>query len=1072
MSKSLSSPSDRAPLGLVDQACELAADLLKSAIAARTAEEKTEARKMTRLLADPNSKELTFHLADEVFRPPTHRLQAQTFRRLVSTYGAPDYLTGTQRFLMKTGAFVSHLFPWIVMPAVTAQIRQDSQRVILPREDKKLGLYFQSRDRVNVNLLGEAILGEKEAENRLQQNIVLLQKPDCTYLSVKISSIFSQINLLDEEGTLSTICDRLRILYRAAISASPDKPKFINLDMEEYRDLNLTYQSFRKTLSEPEFENLEAGIVLQAYLPDSYEVLKELTDWAKTRPASIKVRIVKGANLAMEKVEASHHDWSQAPYTEKVDVDANYKRMLHFACLPENAEKVRVGVASHNLFDIAYALLLRSHHEVEDRIELEMLEGMANDQARVISKMHSPVLFYAPIVRQGDFHSAIAYLVRRLDENTSEENFLAHVFSMTPGDAAWQEQEKRFRDACTKMETVFSGARRQQDRNTLVQLSSEFRNSPETDWILPANRNWLNTSIENYSEPDVPGLASLDQVEQALNIAASAPPLANPVKTLRKVAIELEAARGRLIATMRLDASKRPFESDVEVSEAVDFANYYAESISTPGFTDGTEATPIGTIVITPPWNFPCAIPCGGILAALAAGNSVIIKPAPETILTAWEMVQCLWAAGISKDLLQFLPCPNNEIGKALVSSEKVAAVILTGGSETADLFQSWNPQLNLLAETSGKNALIITAAADPDLAIKDLVKSAFGHAGQKCSAASLALIQQEVYDSPSFLTTLKDAAKSLPVGPATDPAAIVTPLIREAGPDLHRGLTQLDHGESWLLEPKQISETLWTPGIRIGVRTGSWIHKTELFGPVLSIIRVTDLKEAIAIQNSSDFGLTGGLHSLDPDEISLWREQVEVGNAYINRPITGAIVRRQPFGGWKRSSVGPGAKAGGPNYVNQFFNWTETDLPNKSAKLSHTVTILLGKLTSQLPQYSARLTAAAKSYAYWWKTEFSQHHDPSQLLGETNEFRYRPAACVIPDPNFSPEDLALIKLAAATVGTTLTEQSNHPLAKKLTKKPFANGRIELLSYLNEQSITETTHRHGRISKKSGLHSP
>ncbi len=1063
MSDTSSSALQNEAPDLVDQACKLAADLLKSAISARTAEEKAEAKKMTRLLADTNGKELTFHLADEVFRPPTHRLQAQTFRRLVSTYGAPDYLTGTQRFLMKTGALASHAFPWIVMPAVTAQIRKDSQRVILPREDEKLGAYFQSRERVNVNLLGEAILGETEAEKRLQQNIVLLEKPNCTYLSVKISSIFSQINLLDQEGTLSTICDRLRRLYRAAISASPDKPKFINLDMEEYRDLDLTYHAFRQTLSEPEFENLEAGIVLQAYLPDSYEVLKELTTWAKTRPASIKVRIVKGANLAMEKVEASHHDWPQAPYTEKVDVDANYKRMLHFACQPENAEKVRVGVASHNLFDIAYALLLRSHYKVEDRVELEMLEGMANDQARVISEAHSPVLFYAPIVRQDDFHSAIAYLVRRLDENTSEENFLAHVFSMTPGDKAWQEQEKRFRDAYAKMDTVFSGARRQQDRHQPVHAPSQFENSPETDWTLPANRQWLSESIQNYSEPEVPGLATLEQVETALETAQAAQPLGDPATTLRKVALELEAARGRLIATMRLDAAKRPFESDVEVSEAVDFANYYADSITAPGFSDGTDATPIGTVVITPPWNFPCAIPCGGILAALVAGNPVIIKPAPETILTAWEMVQCLWSAGVPRDLLQFLPCPDNEVGQALVSSEKVAAVILTGGSETADLFQSWNPQLNLFAETSGKNALIITAASDPDLAIKDLVKSAFGHAGQKCSAASLALIQAEVYDSPSFLSALKDAAESLPVGPATDPAAIVTPLIREAGPDLHRGLTQLDEGESWLLEPKQLSETLWTPGIRIGVKAGSWIHKTELFGPVLSIIRVADLDEAIAVQNSSDFGLTGGLHSLDPDEISLWREKVEVGNAYINRPITGAIVRRQPFGGWKRSSVGPGAKAGGPNYVSQFSHWTEAKLPNSSAKLSPTVTTLLSKLIAQLPDHKERLTAAAKSYAYWWQEEFSQSHDPSQLLGETNEFRYRPAAHVITDANFSPEDEALASLAAATVGTELVKHSDSPLAKTLKGKPFANGRLELLRYLHEQSITETTHRHGRV---------
>ena len=1035
--------------GIEDEACTLAAELLTAARAARTPIEKSEAQKMTRLLGDPSGKELTFHLADEVFRPPTPEAQARVFRQLIEQHGIPAYLKFHQRILMRLGSLASRFFPGLVMPAVTAQIRRDSQRVILSREDEKLGPYFQSRNKVNLNLLGEAILGEEEAERRLQENLILLAKPECTYLSVKISAIFSQINLLDEEGTIAAIQERLRKLYRTG--------KFINLDMEEYRDLHLTYEAFRRTLDEEEFAELEAGIVLQAYLPDSYRYLKDLTEWAKSRKAPIKVRIVKGANLAMEKVEASLHDWPQAPYSDKTDVDANFKRMLLHACRPENAKAVRVGVASHNLFDIAFALLLRKRQGIEEFVELEMLEGMSNDQARIIAEKNAPVLFYSPIVREKDFHSAIAYLVRRLDENTSPENFLPHVFSMTPGDARWQDQEQRFREACQRIGAISAEPNRQQNRSLPAPSSgSAFRNSPDTDWTLPANRRWLAGEIQQFqtdTPPPVPELAKVLETAASSSWAETSP--AERAFLLYRVADQLETARGRLIAVMRQEACKRPFEADVEVSEAVDFANYYGKQISNEGFLDGTRPTPLGPIVITPPWNFPCAIPCGGILAALAAGNPVIIKPAPETILTAWEMVKCLWQAGIPEDALQFFACPDNEIGKGLITASEVRGVILTGASETADLFKSWCPDLPLFAETSGKNALIVTATADTDLAIKDLVHSAFGHAGQKCSAASLALVESSLYDSPRFLDQFRDAAASLPVGPADDPAAFVTPLIREPSPQLLRGLTQLDEGESWLLEPRQLGPTLWSPGIRLGVKPNSWIHRTELFGPVLAIIRIDDLEEGLRIQNSSDFGLTGGIHSLDPQEIAFWRENVEVGNAYINRAITGAIVQRQPFGGWKRSSVGPGAKAGGPNYLTQFSTWAEENLPRHQCELSPEVTRIL----ENLPQ-DPRLLAAARSYAYWWKHEFSREHEFEPLLGQSNHFRYLPTPeliCENPPP--------LMQIAAATVGSKIVPQSTQPLAKELTHSPLANGRLELLHYLHEQAISETTHRHGRVSR-------
>ena len=294
----------------------------------------------------------------------------------------------------------------------------------------------------------------------------------------------------------------------------------------------------------------------------------------------------------------------------------------------------------------------------------------------------------------------------------------------------------------------------------------------------------------------------------------------------------------------------------------------------------------LGVVVVAPPWNFPYAIPAGGVLAALMAGNTVLLKPSSETKAIAWRLARQLWEAGIPRDVLRFFPRDQSASGRALITDPRVAAVVLTGACQTARMFLDWRPSLRLFAETSGKNSIIISAQSDRDLAVKDLVKSAFGHSGQKCSAASLAILEAEVYDDPAFRAQLLDAAASLPVGAATNPASVVTPLIHPPGEDLRRALTTLDPGEQWLLRPGQIGDDpcLWSPGVKLGVRPGSWFHRTECFGPVLGLIRAENLDHAIAIQNDSDFGLTAG--------IALARRR---GNRPLARARRGGQPLRQP---------------------------------------------------------------------------------------------------------------------------------------------------------------------------------
>jgi RHH-type proline utilization regulon transcriptional repressor/proline dehydrogenase/delta 1-pyrroline-5-carboxylate dehydrogenase len=440
---------------------------------------------------------------------------------------------------------------------------------------------------------------------------------------VKISAISSQLNLLAWDDTLTALKERLRRLYRLALKGG----KLVNLDMEEYRDLALTLAAFRETLDEPEFANARAGVVLQAYLPDSWEAQQELTEWAQRRVerggAPPKLRLVKGANLAMETVEAEMHGWNPAPYGSKAETDANFKRMLEFACQPENAAAFRLGVGSHNLLDVALALVLREQNGVTEFVEIEMLEGMADHQGRAVADAAGGLLVYAPIVRKDDFGSALAYLIRRLDENTTPENFLHDLFELTPGERKLGASGGAIPQGVVDRSTVRSSSRR---TSLPAQAEGGFHNEADTDWTQLRNRSALEKVVESWKSPVVPPVEELSPV---LKRARSAQPkweeLGNErrAELLRQCGDEISSRRMEFIAVLRTEGRKAIPDADTEISELIDFARYYAQTgIPHPG----VDARALGVVVIAPPWNFPLAIPGSGVLAALMAGNTVILK--------------------------------------------------------------------------------------------------------------------------------------------------------------------------------------------------------------------------------------------------------------------------------------------------------------------------------------------------------------------------------------------------------------------------------------------------------------
>ena len=1151
-------------------AIEIARRLLVRSRELQTHQERRQQAELDRMISHPRDKATLIEMTDQAFRAHSPARVADQLTHILDLQGVPRFFTPIEKTMLRGFQSFGSYLPGVAVPLVKEKMRQETANVILPAEEDMLREHLAARQstglRMNVNFLGEALLGEDEAERRLQHYLHALQMPEIACISVKLSTIYSQVSTIARHATVRAVCDRLELLYRAAAretftdSDGVTTSKFVYLDMEEYRDLYLTADVFQKTLERPGMDSVRAGIALQAYVPDSYDVLCELLAWSAERvergALPVTVRLVKGANMEMERVEASVGGWEQTPYGQKIETDANFKRMLRELIAAAAKGHVEIGVASHNLFDISLALLWGKRSEALDRMQFEMLEGMANHQRRALFESAPRMLLYAPACRREDFLNAIGYLIRRLDENTGPDNFLRHTFQLTEDSETWRDLSHDFSESLARIDSVSSQPRRTQDRRQppvqppAAASWQEFVNEPDTDWSLPHHSQWAQSIVDRWQsrcddkaetiplwvagdsreggqresyDPSRPGVVSCrfiqadeQGVSTAIECAAADPDGWRPMsweqryELFRRSAQIMRERRADLIGAMMLDGGKLITEADPELSEAIDFTEFYPLTVKPLLDCPGVHVSPRGSVAVISPWNFPLAIPCGGIVAALAAGNTVILKPASDTVLPAYEMVRCFWDAGVPKTALQFIPCSGGGAGQRLVSDPRIDAVVLTGGTETAQTMLGLRPGLHLIAETGGKNATIVTALSDRDLAIKHILHSAFGHTGQKCSATSLLLLQQELYEDESFRESLADAARSLRVGPVWDLNSKVGPLIRTPSGVLEQGLKELETDEEWLVMPRPTSENsqLYSPGIKWNVRPGSFTHRTELFGPVLGVMRFGRLEEAIGIVNETGYGLTSGLESLDDREQELWKDNIRAGNLYINRPTTGAIVLRQPFGGLGSSGYGPGAKAGGPHYVAPLMR-IESE------------TLDVAKFAQDARQLS--------------ETVLQQPHDHFDLIGQSNERRYVPvghlcirltgaeskvaievsvhaaaaAGCHVTYSMAKQDDAVVELLEAAfdrlssdgsstwrpewieeseealataiadqridrlrvfgspqTLGGTILDAARNAFLTILAEPVVQDAELELLRYLNEQSVSHDYHRYGNLGRQ------
>ena len=1064
-------------------------------------DEKIRAEEFARIVHDPHGRAVFMAITDQVFRLSKDSAILKKFIQIISQHGVPSFFGTLDQLALGVLKYIGPLVPKFLSPPVVWSIlkvmRHKTENVILPSEHEKLNRYFENckkeNIKININHLGDMVLGRNEEKKQLTYYLKELQNPNVSCISVKISTLYSQVDNTAPEHTVSKVFERLNQLIHVAKNEEQKTGiyKLVYLDMEEYKDLTLTVDVFKRFLQTSDLNHFPLGIALQAYIPDSFSYQQELTNLAKLRlsqgGAPIRIRIVKGANMEMEKHIASRNNWDQAPYSKKLDTDANYKRMVAYAFRPENLKAVKIGIGSHNIFEIAFSKTLHSMRGLDPLdFDFEMLEGIANHTRRSVQKLLGSVLTYSPVTSKEEFLNAIAYLVRRLVENTDKENFLSHSFNLKVGSPAWDEEEKKFINALSHVSNQEPPCpRHKQDRTNIQCLVPEkttgiekFIPDSPTNFSLPANQNWLKEEIlkEISDGNTIPELIPLkfpgaktkekrrlfscqdpshnDRVIAQIPIANSED-LFNAIrfssesevqqwdrdeeyrlKVLEKVAVEIQKNRASLIVSAMRNVAKGVVELDAEVSEAIDFVRYYSGALRS--FRDqypDINFNKKGVVLVISPWNFPIAIPTGGIAAALVTGNRVIVKPSPFSLLATWKVVELFWKAGVPECSLQFVPCEDKD-AHLLTENPKVNQVIFTGSGSTADKILTARPSLEFSGETSGKNIFIITDTADKELAIKHLVDSTFGYNGQKCSATSIVILTKEVFSNPKFKSQLKDAVESLHVGrvePTNENK--ITPLITAPKKELLRAFTELEPQEEWLVKPeKHKLGNLWGPGVKWNVQSRSFTHLNEFFGPVLGVMKADDLADACRLANQTEYGLTAGLHSLDEEEINYFLETIQAGNLYVNNVTTGAIVGRQPFGGLKNSRRGAGGKAGGPNYILQLVKLEEKEdcvekryLPDSPYTTIDSLINLWEEIDwykeSHFPELKNEIERAmqgAKSCCYQYSKYFSKEHSKSkaqQVVGQENIFRYRKVGRYL--VRVCPEDLIsdiLLRLCAGLI--------------------------------------------------------
>ncbi len=834
---------------------------------------------------------------------------------------------------------------------------------------KVLGVLWENGLAGSVDLLGEEVLSDDEARHymlrylRLMETLApeaarwnedpLLENDDKGLLprfdiSLKLTSLCSQLDPIDWDGSIASAKENLRpIIDRARQSGAS-----VCFDMEQYYFKDLTMEIFKHVIEE-HGDYHYAGIALQAYLKESRKDLLGLIEWAIKSKKRVSVRLVKGAYHDYETVSNAQKGWPLPVFEDKEETDYNFEELTRI--LIENAEFVRPAIATHNIRSVSHAVAVAEVLNLpKNAFEFQMLYGMGEPLRRELRKMGYRVRVYLPV---GDLIAGMAYLVRRLLENTSNTSFLRDFFS-----------EKRSFDEIIRSPGPESQAPRERP-------SIEFKNEPPVDFSKAQNREKMQAALRSVRETfarkypiqidgkdifkkkeiisrnpanpeEIVGIVSSadrNDAEQAAEAAIKAwdswrnTTPSERAAFLFSAAAEVRKRRFELAALEVYEVGKTWKDADGDVVEAIDYLEFYGREMmrlgepmrlgNYPGETNAYFYEPRGVCVVISPWNFPLAISTGMAAAALVSGNCVIFKPSGFSPVTGWRLIEAFRDSGLPSGVLQYLPGPGQEVGEYLAAHKAVGIIAFTGSKDVglrllklaAETHEGQRNIKKVIAEMGGKNAIIVDETAELDETVKGVLESALGFQGQKCSACSRIIAVGNICDE--FLRRLKAAIESIRAGLPEDPATLIGPVIDKSALQKIQSFVEVGEKEGSLFFSREIEGKGFFagPAVFVDVSPSSVLAQEEIFGPVIVVLRATNIDEAIEIANNSQYALTGGIFSRSPLNISKVRQRFAVGNLYINRKITGALVGRQPFGGSAMSGVG--SKAGGPDYLLQFMN-------------------------------------------------------------------------------------------------------------------------------------------------------
>lgn len=892
--------------------------------------------------------------------------------------------------IFNMGVGIGSLAPGLMASAVKKNVTEMAKMFIVgestPQALKILKKSRSQKIAFTADLLGEACLNEAEAseyQKKYHELLDLISQDSHQWdhipqidedhlgpipkvnISIKLSSLFSQINVKEPSHSIHTLKERLRPILAKAV----ERNVFVNLDMEQYAIKAICLEVFKQLLMEDTFKAYpHFGIVIQAYLKDSLKDLTDIIEFSKKRGSIFSIRLVKGAYWDYEVIHALQNDWPIPVYTIKSETDANYEACTEL--LLKNSNYIKLALGSHNVRSIAHALVRAERLSLDPRsIEVQMLYGMADPIKKSLIKSGSRIREYAPI---GDLLPGMAYLVRRLLENTSNESFLKSKF------ADHASNEKLLKDPkelsrenlnITGLEPFKAPQSPIGFKNeSLLDLGISEHQHKIKQAILDFKKNNLEQKLSHYingqfqnseavftsvnpaQKSQIIAYAPQAHIQDAEKAIASAAEAFNswsmiePAQRalyLLKLADIFKRDRYQLIALEVLEAGKNWAEADGDITEAIDFCTYYAKDMlrlskpincsRVPGETSFLEYQPKGVSVVIAPWNFPLAILTGMVAASLVTGNTVIMKPAEQTPAIGSYLLKALLETGIPQNVVQLLHGNGEVFGDYLTShpltsiicftgSQKVGLHIMKQATKLTDDSQSKHKgPKRIICEMGGKNAIIVDNDADLDEAVGAILYSAFGFQGQKCSAASRIIALEDVYQK--LMERLVESAKSLIVGPAEEPISVIGPVIdEEAQSRILKLIQEFKNQHKLVFESEVQTSGFFVPAcIFADVEPNSRLAQVEIFGPVIAMIKATNIDQAIQIANQSDYALTGGVFSRSPGNIEKCKRLMNVGNLYINRGITGAMVDRHPFGGHKMSGLG--SKTGGPDYLIQFMD-------------------------------------------------------------------------------------------------------------------------------------------------------